>query len=139
MQRYKNESNHAATNAQHNLMGRTHYVDPGTLRWHKSRVLTARPTDDGLLFAITTSDALDMHNTRRGFRYVIFDLFGNVIKREKLEDAFKSHKQALNAMWQALNAIDAKAVTLAAIESAEKYHASEMNELRTLVNGELSR
>ena len=98
--------------------------------------MTARPTNDGLLFAITTSDALDMHNTRRGFRYVIFDLFGNVIKCEKLEDAFKSHKQALNAMWQALNAIDAKAVTLAAIESAEKYHANEMLELRTLVKTE---
>lgn len=33
-------------------------------------------------------------------------------------------------MWAALNAIDAKAVTLFGIEQAEKYHAQEMARMR---------
>ncbi len=130
MQLYRNEGSNAKVNAQRNLMGRTHYVDDDTLRWHKSRVLTARPVDDGLLFAITTSDALDMNNTRRGFRFVIFDVFGHVVQRPDLEHAAKRHEQAIKWMWDALNNLDAKAITLAAIEQAEKYHAREMEELR---------
>ena len=114
-------------------MGRTHYVDDDTLSWHKSKVLSARATGDGLLFAITTSDALDMHNTKRGFRYVIFDLSGHVLGRPDLEHTFKRHEQATKAMWAELNAIDASAVTVQAIERAEKQHAREMGELRATV------
>lgn len=113
---YRNESSNAKTNAQRNLMGRTHYVDDDTLRWHKSRIISARRVDNGLLFAIVTSDALDMNNAKRGFRYVIFDLFGTVIDRPKIDDAFTTSARATQAMWSALNAFDAKAHTLAAIE-----------------------
>ena len=122
---YRNESSNPKWNAQRNLSGRTHYVDDDTLRFHKSRVLSARHTDDGLLFAIVTSDALDMHNTKRGFRYVIFDVFGNTLDRPKLEDAFRSSEKATQAMWDALNAIDAKAVTLAANQRQIDYASKE--------------
>lgn len=108
---------------------RTHYVDDDTLRYHHSRVLSARHVDGGLLFAIICSDALDMRNTSRGFRYSIFDLFGTVIERPDLEHAFKTSRQAEKAMWAALNNIDAVAHTLAAIEKARKGFAAEMDEL----------
>ena len=134
MNLYRNESSDPRSNAQRNLCGRTHYVDDDTLRWHKSRVLSARCTDNGLLFAITTSDALDMNNTTRGFRFVIFDVFGNVLARTKIEETFKRHEQASKAMWAELNAIDAKAVTLRAIDRAEKAYAGEMEQLRGAVH-----
>lgn len=134
MQLFQNESSRPKTNAQRNLCGRTHYVDDDTLRWHKSRVLSARCTDHGLLFAIVTSDALDMNNTKRGFRYVIFDVFGTTLDRPDLEHAFKSHAQASKAMWVALNAIDAYQVTRDAIANAERAYARETAQLRLTVD-----
>lgn len=133
MQLYSNQASDPLSNAQRNLIGRTHYVDPDTLRYRKSRILSARATDKGLLFAIVTSDALDMNNSKRGYRFVIFDLFGTVIARTELEHAFSKSSVAEKAMWGALNLIDAKAVTLAAIERATKQHADEMARLRDVV------
>lgn len=130
---YCNESSNPKWNAQRNLSGRTHYVDDETLRWHKSRVLSARHTDNGLLFAIVTSDALDMNNTKRGFRYVIFDLFGTVLSRVTLEEAFKTSEAATKAMWKHLNEIDAVTITLMAIDKVAANYRLEMDELREKV------
>jgi hypothetical protein len=130
---YRSESSNPKWNAQRNLNGRTHYVDDDTLRFHKSRILSARHTDNGLLFAIVESMALDMHNTKRGYRYVIFDLFGSTIDRPKLEDSYRTSRQATAAMWAALNAIDAKAITLAAIDQQAKNHIREIADLTKLV------
>src|ERR1039457_2523561 len=66
-------------NAQRNLSGITHYVDDDTLKSHHSRVISAGHSHGGLVFNITTSDALDMHNTKRGFRRVVHDVFGTCI------------------------------------------------------------
>ena len=133
MRLYKQESSYPKVNAQQNLCGRTHYVDDDTLRFHRSRVLSARHTDEGLLFAITTSDSLDYNHTKRGFRYVIFDVFGNVVERVKIEDAFKRHESCIKAMWKAVNALDAKAITYKAISNAERQYVREIEELRTAV------
>jgi hypothetical protein len=130
MQPYKQEASDAKLNAQRNLMGRTHFVDPDTLRFHKSRVIATHITDGGLLFALITSDALDWDNTKRGFRYTVFDVFGNTVASLKLEEAFKTRAQAFKAMWAKLNELDAKGITLAAIARAEHYHAQEMAEMR---------
>ena len=126
---YRNESSNPKLNAQRNLQGRTHYVDDASLRWHKSRVLSARVVDNGLFFAITTSDALDPNNMRRGFRYVVFDIFGNILERPKLEDAFKSHEKCLREMWKILNGIsnaDAKQITR---EALQRHQASLLREM----------
>jgi hypothetical protein len=130
MQLYSNQSSDPKTNAQRNLQGRTHYVDDDTLRFHKSRVISARHTDGGLLFAIVTSDSLNFENTKRGFRYVIFDVFGTVVSRCDLEHARRTSEQATKDMWDAVNALNAKDVTRKAIERAEKNHAEEMAKLR---------
>jgi hypothetical protein len=129
MQFYRNESSNPKWNAQRNLQGRTHYVDDDTLRYHKSRILSARHTDSGLLFAIVTSDAIDYQNTKRGFRYVIFDVFGTVLDRPTLDETYTSSERATKAMWEQLNAIDAKAHTLAAIEKQRRQHGEEMDRL----------
>lgn len=129
MQFYKQESSDPKTNAQRNLMGRTHYVDPDALRFHKSRVLSSRHVDNGLLFAIVTSDALDYHNTKRGYRYAIFDLNGYVVERTEREGAFKSRKAAEKAMWTAINSMNAKALNLASIRRAKARAIAEFDEL----------
>jgi hypothetical protein len=131
---YRNESSDARYNAQRNLQGRTHYVDDDTLRWHKSRVLSSRHTDGGLLFAIVTSDALDMHNTKRGCRYVIFDIFGHVIARPDLENCYRRSEQATKAMWAKLTELDAEQITLAAIGREQQSHRDEMQRLCVEVN-----
>jgi hypothetical protein len=130
---YRTESSYPKNNAQRNLAGRTHYVDDDTLHGFHSRVISARHTDGGLLFAIVTSDAKDHQNRSRGFRYVIFDLFGTVLERNPSSvdrEFFTSSARAEKAMWTALNAIDAHAVTLTAIENAERHHAAEMQRIR---------
>ncbi len=91
------ESGDPKRNAQRNLCGRTHYVDDDTLRFHKSRVCSAHHLHGGLLYRIVCSDALDMHNHKRGFRAVVFDVFGTTIYRPKLEDAFSTSRAAYNA------------------------------------------
>ena len=85
-------------NAQRNLEGRTYYVDDDTLRFHHSRILSAHHFFDGLLFHIVESCSLDMNNTKRGFRAVVFDVFGTTISRPKLEECYSSSKAA----WKAL-------------------------------------
>lgn len=134
MELFKDKSGYPKVNAQENLCGRTHYVDSGTLSWHKSRILSARVVDNGLLFAITTSDALDINNTKRGFRYVIFDIFGTILSRPDLQNAFRRHETCRKAMWAALNEIDAHAHTLVAIEQARVNYLKETNSLRDTVN-----
>jgi len=120
-------------NAQRNLMGRTPYVDPDTLRFHKSRVISARHTDNGLLFAIVTSDSLNYENSKRGFRFVIFDIFGTVLERTDIENAFRRSEAATAAMWKALEAIDAKALTLTAIKKHAARQARELADLTAKV------
>jgi hypothetical protein len=133
MHLYRDESSYAKINAQRNLSGRTHYVDDSTLRFHKSKVLRARVHDNGLLFSVVTSDALDMNGTKRGFRYAIFDIFGNVIARPELADAFKTSEQASKAMYAVLNGIDAFAHTREAIESARAGFEMEMADVARTV------
>lgn len=138
MQLFSNQSGDPKTNAQRNLCGRTHYVDADSLRFHKSRIISAQHVAAGLLFAIVTSDAKDYEGRERGFRYVIFNLFGKVIERnpDKIDlEWFKSSARASKAMWTALNAMDARAITREAIERATRQHADEMAELAKKLEG----
>jgi hypothetical protein len=77
------------------------------------------------------SVALDPNNAKRGVRYVIFDLFGNVVgERKTLEDCFSRSAQAEKAMWAEINRLSAIDCTLGAIKRAEHHHAQEMEQLR---------
>ena len=130
---YRHQSSFPKGEAQANLRGRTHYVDDDTLRYHKARVLSTRIIDDGLLFALIESVALDMDNTRRGFRYVVFDIFGHIVSRVDLEDSFRTRGQASKAMWDYLDAIDAIEITREAVERERRNHEHNMAELLTAV------
>ena len=80
--------------AQSQLQGRTHYTDPDTLRFFHSRIVAAQQAADGLLFWIVESCSANHDNTARGFRPVVFDIFGEVIFRPDLSDMVKTSDKA---------------------------------------------
>ena len=82
------------TNAQGNLDGRTHYVDSPTLRFFNSRIVSALPVSNGAFYKIIESASLDHANTKRGFRAVLFDIFGTVVYRPDLDQCFTSTEKA---------------------------------------------
>jgi UDP-N-acetylmuramyl tripeptide synthase len=128
--RLQNDEKH---NAQRNLEGRSYYVSDDNLRFHHSRVLYSSAYANGLLFGIVTSDALDMHNTMRGFRYVIFDICGNVISRVDLDQAFKTKAKALKELDVALANTDAKKATLDAVKRESDSNKLECDAILAMV------
>lgn len=118
--------------AQKQLAGLTHYIDDATLRWHKSRVIYARPARAGHLFCLVTSDALDMDNTRRGFRYVVFDVSGHVIARPELEESYRTSAAAWDAGKKVCDAVNLSDVYAAITERATRAHEWELEEIKKL-------
>ena len=131
---YRSESYVPKANAQRNLPGRTHYVDDDTLKYHKARVMSAHALEHGLLFGIVTADALNAENTKRGFRYVVFDVFGHVVARVDLESAYRTQAKAATAMYAWLDTVDAAALTRDAIERERQAFDSELARLSATVD-----
>ena len=100
------ESSNATLNAQQNLAGRTFYAEPDTLRWHKARILNSRDIWCGAGLMIVESVSLDWDNTKRGYRFAVFDVFGNVIERADLENTWKTADGARKAFWKWLEGFD---------------------------------
>ena len=94
--------------AQEALRGRTHYVDDSTLRYFHARITDARPIMEGLFFEIMESSSLDMNNTARGFRVVVFDVFGETVYRPTLDD-MKATSTAARKAYEKGFQIDAAA------------------------------
>ena len=76
------------------ICGLSHYVDDSALRYFNSRICDATEIMDGLFFKIVESVALDMHNAERGYRVVVFDVFGAIVERASLDNCYKTRKQA---------------------------------------------
>lgn len=117
-QLYQNKSSTPKYQAQRNLEGRTHYVDDGTLAFHHSRVLGTNIEGGGLFIQVCCSDALDMHNTRRGYRVATFDLFGTCLERPKLEEAATTSRAA----WRIADNLELDAVEHYKKAVAEQAH-----------------
>jgi hypothetical protein len=96
-------------NAQQNLEGRTHYVDDSTLRYFHSRITSAHDCCSGTLFYVIESTALDPDNTSRGFRGVVFDVWGSAIYRPDLQSTFRTSQGASKALYEWLNGFDVPA------------------------------
>lgn len=126
---FQHKSSYSKSNAQLNLESRTHYVDDDTLRYFKSRVLYSGHMDGGLLFYIVESFAHSVTG-KRLFRGVIFDIAGNVVNdRASFDDAYKTSKQALNAMWKQANQLDAVEITRQAMQSEKRYLERQIERL----------
>ena len=123
-----------AAQAQDQLMGRTHYVDPETLRYHHARVLRARPVCSGLLFRIIESTAADYQNTKRVYRYVVFDVWGEVVTRPELEDSFSSTDKALKAFDQWLSGFNLVEYYRVEMAARVKRTQAEADRLQTALD-----
>lgn len=115
--------------AQLNLEGRSHYCDDSTMRYFHSKILTSGDHCHGLIYAIVESVALDSDNTRRGYRPVLFDVFGTIIDRVSLDDAYKTSDAARKAMYAALDALDVLAHYREAIDSQRVRLKREMAQM----------
>lgn len=119
-------------NAQLNLEGKTHYCDENTMRYFHSRVLSSNDHEHGLIFSIIESVSLDHEHTRRGFRYVAFDVFGTIVSRVDLEHCVSSKDAARKAFYTWLNAFDTLAhyrATLRAMATRMESDAKAMRKI----------
>jgi hypothetical protein len=76
---YRNESCRADYDAQRNLQGRTHYVDPDTLRGFQARILNGGHVADGLLYWILESVQSRPQHGGYTRRAIVFDVFGDIV------------------------------------------------------------
>lgn len=98
-QLYSRRQNDSICDAQENLDGRTYYVEPGTLRYHHSRIVGGGVHLCGAAYRVLEVTALDYDNSRRGYRAVLFDLTGRTIYHPKLEECHRTKEQAIRAFW----------------------------------------
>ena len=135
---FGHKSSDPKRNAQQNLNGRTHYVDDDTMRFFGSRIISARPTDDGLFFRIVESVATDHNKSRRGFRVVVFDLFGHPVFRPSFDECTSTSAAAENYFskhhdtdtWKHYRAeLKTRAARLAAQAAAMREAAATLEEV----------
>lgn len=93
------DSSSPTVRAQKNLEGKTHYVEPSTLSFFKSRILSALPVANGAFYKIIESTSIDYYHTKRGYRAVVFDLFGTTIYCPQLEHTYTSKAKADKAFY----------------------------------------
>ena len=116
--------------AQDQLTGRTHYVDDSTLRYFHARVIGAHDDANGLLFWIVESGAKDPGNYARGFRPVVFDIFGEVVFRLDLADMVKTSDKARALYREWLESFDIEAHYREALETRAKRLETEAQQYR---------
>jgi hypothetical protein len=114
--------------AQEALLGRTHYVTDSTLRYFHARITDARPIMEGLFFEIMESSSKDMYNTARGFRVVVFDVFGETVYRPNIE-GMKSTSAAARKAYKTEFAIDPAAHYAEKLQSRARTLAREAEAL----------
>jgi hypothetical protein len=131
LQPYRCESSDPTYNAERNLEGRTYYANPDTRRYFKARILSSGEYDSGALFWLVESLPMTHRNDKRGFRYRVFDLCGNVIGKGGTADRFHATSSAaLKALRAALKDIDPVAVNRDAIASHEAWQSGEYRRMR---------
>lgn len=124
----------AKDTAQANLDGLTHYYSDSSLRSHKSKILSARIECEGLLLVTVESVAIDYENTKRGFRFVAFDVFGRVIAKDDLDNAKKTKDLAVKAAKDWLGSFDVSAYYMAKLSEIQKRLARDVVDIETVLN-----
>lgn len=136
---YRN--NHYSTakyEAQENLAGRTHYAEDPTLKYFKARILKAKALNEGLFFLIVESSAADYQGNKRGFRAVLFDVFGTVIYRRALDEMQNTRKTAEVDFWAWFNSFDEVAYYREVLQNLAKRKEGEAAAINNLLNEELA-
>jgi hypothetical protein len=124
---YGNKSSYSKVNAQENLEGRSYFATDSALRFFGARINSAHHTASGLLFFIVESSFLDMQKTKRGFRFHLFDIFGQEIGKQEFSDAVKTSEQARKAGYRFLDNFD-----------LAKHYAQKLEDIARKANREAS-
>lgn len=103
---FQDRRNDPKARAQDALEGRTHYVDDSTLRYFHARILSSGCTCSDTLFYIVESAALNPDNRSRGFRGVVFDVFGTVVYRPCIDESYHTSVAARKAMYRWIDQFD---------------------------------
>lgn len=135
---FRHDSSYPDREAERNLEGRTHYVDPSTRKYFGSRILSAtvHASTHGLIFSIRESVYADPDKTRRVFRGVAFDIFGTVIYHPGFGEYASNSAAADKVFYEWLNAFDAVAHYVKVLEARAKRLEADAVALRTIVAGE---
>lgn len=128
VEKYSQHSYNARYNAQHNLRGRSHFVDEDTLRYFRGRVLNAYASADGRLFVVVHSQRENYDNTNRIFSYAIFDLAGCVVAGRV--QSYKTATKARKHCAEMLALLDADQLTLDALSYLEGRFANDISYAR---------
>lgn len=112
---FRIESCCPAADAERNLSGRTHFADPQTLRYFKSRILHSGMTGDRLVYWLIESNRFEPCEPEKNKRFVAFDVFGKQLFKQ--DSWHKTSKAALAEGKQWLVSFDALAHTEAALRA----------------------
>ena len=128
---FRKESCYPEHDAERNLSGRTHFADPQTRRYFKSRILDASVSHDGLVYWLIESNRSKPFEPEKNKRFVAFDVFGTqLFERDSWHKTSKAaHKEGKE--W--LSSFDAIAHTEKALrEKASRDAENAKSILETL-------
>jgi hypothetical protein len=111
---FRCESSYQDSDAAMNLRGRTHYLDPDTVKYFKSRVNNSGRAQNDLLYWIVESVNSRPCHGGLNKRFVCFDVFGSVVNdRPGVSDAgwHRTSEQAAREGREFLASFDAVAHT----------------------------
>ena len=129
---YDNKSSYAKNNAQLNLEGRSYFATDSALKFFGARINSAHQSASGLLFFVVESSFLDMQKTKRGFRFHLFDIFGQEIGKQELSEAVKTSEQARKAGYKFIDQFDLTAHYVEKLESIAKKADKQASEAREI-------
>ena len=129
---YSNKSSYPKPNAQQNLEGRSYFATDSALKFFGARINSAHHSASGLVFFIVESSFLDMNKTKRGFRFHLFDIFGEEIGKQKLDQAVKTSEQAKKAGYSFLDQFDLTAHYARKLESIARKADKQAQEARAI-------
>lgn len=129
---YSNKSSYAKPNAQRNLEGRSYFATDSALKFFGARINRAHQSASGLLFFIVESSFLDMQKTKRGFRFHLFDIFGEEIGKQELDQAVRTSEQAKKAGYRFIDQFDLTAHYAQKLESIARKADKQAQEARAI-------
>jgi hypothetical protein len=131
-QLYDNKSSDPKNNAQLNLEGRNYFATDSTLRAFGSRINSAHPTASNLLFYVIESSFIDFQKTKRGFKFAIFDIFGEEVNRLSIGEAVSTSDKARKMMYSFLDNFDVVQHYTDKLESIAKKADRKASEARAI-------
>ena len=129
---YSNKSSYAKPNAQQNLEGRSYFATDSALKFFGARINSAHQSCSGLVFFIVESSFLDMNKTKRGFRFHLFDIFGEEIGKQELDQAVRTSEQARKAGYKFIDQFDLTAHYARKLESIARKADKQAQEARAI-------